>query len=324
MVVAPGSASAANGVWNVNASGNWSTPGNWTPSAVPGGAGSIVGFTFNISLADKAVTIDTTSRTVGILNIGDPGVTYKKYTLAASGGASLILDNSGASAQINKMAATGGVTDEIATPVLLNSGLIISNNAPAGLLISGGVTANSAGSKSISNRGPGASTVEMRGVIGDGAGQIAVAQISATSALTLSGANTYSGGTTVSYGTLTGKADSAFGFGDLTVASGARLILTNGVSNDYIDDMSGLILGGTATLNLNFTGAADTIGGLSLDGGTSWLTNGTYNAAELGARGTGVYTGLGSLTVIPEPASALLVGCGAALIGLYRRCYSRD
>ncbi|MCF7863666.1 MAG: autotransporter-associated beta strand repeat-containing protein [Kiritimatiellales bacterium] len=109
---------------------------------------------------------------------------------------------------------------------------------------------------------------------------------SGTKNLTLSGANTYGGGTTVSAGTLTAAADGALGSGGVTVADGATLVLTNGVSNDYVADTAMLVLGGSSTLTLGFAGT-DTVGALSLDGGATWLANGIYSAAALGALGSG-------------------------------------
>jgi len=101
--------------------------------------------------------------------------------------------------------------------------------------------------------------------------------------LILSGSNTYSGATTVSAGSLIANADHVFsGTTNITVAGAATLTLQNGVLNDYIGKNAKLVLNSTAILNLNFTGA-DTIGGLSLDGGTTWIPNGTYTAAQLDA-----------------------------------------
>jgi len=104
--------------------------------------------------------------------------------------------------------------------------------------------------------------------------------------LILSSSNTYSGITAVLQGKLVGNSDGAFGTNRITVASGATLTLTNGVANNYIGDQAKLILGVASTLNLNFAGT-DTVGSLSLDGGTTWLPAGTYTASALGASGDG-------------------------------------
>src|SRR6187402_3878896 len=62
---------AADGTWVGTANGNWSVASNWSSNpTVPGGTGSTVGLTLDIA-ATRTVTIDTTSRTVGTLNIGD-------------------------------------------------------------------------------------------------------------------------------------------------------------------------------------------------------------------------------------------------------------
>jgi autotransporter-associated beta strand protein len=114
--------------------------------------------------------------------------------------------------------------------------------------------------------------------------------------LILSNANTCALGTAVSAGELIAAADGALGVSNVTVASGATLSLTNGASNDYINDRAALILAAASTLNLNFTGT-DTVSGISLDGGTTWLPFGTYDTASLDALGTGTYAGSGSLMV---------------------------
>jgi|GEM_PF-629679 len=101
--------------------------------------------------------------------------------------------------------------------------------------------------------------------------------------LILSGSNTYALGTAVSAGTLIGVSDSALGTSNITVSGGATLTLsaTNCIGNQAL-----LTLATNAVLNLNFTGA-DTVGGISRDGGATWLPSGTYNAAALGADGPG-------------------------------------
>src|SRR5262245_32610862 len=73
---------AASGNWTNNAASIWSAATNWSSNpTVPGTtAGDTVGLTFDITAA-RTVTIDTTSRTVGVLNIGDPTSGYFAYTL---------------------------------------------------------------------------------------------------------------------------------------------------------------------------------------------------------------------------------------------------
>ena len=123
-----------------------------------------------------------------------------------------------------------------------------------------------------------------------------------TETLVLSGTNTYAEGTMVSAGTLLANSDSALGAGKIAVANGATLILQ---TNTTINDQATLLLETNVLLTLDFTGA-ETIGCLSLNGGTIWLTNGIYDAAALDALGTGTYGGPGSLAVTGvanDPAS---------------------
>ena len=138
----------------------------------------------------------------------------------------------------------------------------------------------------------GTGPIKITGVISDNAAGTTAVNVYGA-AVTLSGANTFAGGTTVSAETLTGASSGALGAGNVTVSNGAALVLQN---NAAIHTGVNLVLGPNAALTLAFTGS-DKIGRLSLDGGTSWLTNGTYNATALGVLGTGTYTGSGSLDV---------------------------
>jgi len=111
--------------------------------------------------------------------------------------------------------------------------------------------------------------------------------------LILSGTNIYSGGTTVSNGALIGVSDGALGDSTVTVLGGATLILS---ATNCINDTARLVVATNAVLNLNFTGT-DTVAGISLDGGASWLPFGSYTAAQLDALGAGTYAGSGSLLI---------------------------
>lgn len=182
--------------WNVDASGNWSASGNWTPAIVPGiAAGDTVGLTYNITAA-RTVTMDTASRTVGTLNIGDSGSSYFGYTLTNSGGATLTFNNNGGTA--NLVQATTTATDIIALPISLSDNLSISNGS--GLTLSKEI----GGAKNITKLGAGI--------------------------LTLSGTNTYSGVTTISAGFLRLQNASGLGStaGGTVVANGATLDVLSG------------------------------------------------------------------------------------------------
>lgn len=141
----------------------------------------------------------------------------------------------------------------------------------------------------------GSGPINITGIVSDTAetGTTAINVSGAT--VTLSGANTFSGGITLDSGILTGKANGALGINNIMVADGATLALS-GTATNYIGDQMKLTMASSSILNLAFNGA-DRIGALSLDGGATWLANGTYNAAALGALGIGTYTGGGSLAV---------------------------
>jgi autotransporter-associated beta strand protein len=142
---------------------------------------------------------------------------------------------------------------------------------------------------------------------------------SGTGTATFSVANTYGGGTTVSMGTLIGAANGCFGTNGMQVADAATLILQ---SANTLDDLANLILGSTSSLTMDFTGS-DTVAGISLDGGTNWLSAGTYDASALSGLGFGTYGGTGSLTVIPEPATIGMLGLGALITIILRRMRTR-
>ena len=139
------------GSWNVDAAGNWSDADNWdSDPSVPGGAGATVGLTNAIS-ANRTVTIDTDSRTVGTLNIGLDGNT-RIWTLASSGGASLTFDNSASGAALNVIDGPGGNAypiqnvHEISAPIALADNLTVAVAMP--LRVSG-IISESGGTRSM-------------------------------------------------------------------------------------------------------------------------------------------------------------------------------
>ena len=148
LALSPGLAFAQSGTWNVDAAGNWSLGSNWLSGTVPGNAaGDVVGLTNNITAA-RTVTIDTTSRTVGTLTIGDANNTHA-FTLGASGGAGLTFNNGGSGAALNE---SGAIGDTVSTPVTLADNLTV--NVSGGLAMSG-VISESGGTRSLTKTGAG-------------------------------------------------------------------------------------------------------------------------------------------------------------------------
>ena len=140
----------------------------------------------------------------------------------------------------------------------------------------------------------------------------------ATVAVTLTGAaNTYSGGTSVLQNSwLIAQADGTLGAGNLSV-TGAQLTLQAGGTNNYIADTATVAFSALRAnaINLNYLGS-DVVGGISLDGGTTFLGAGDYSATTLNTLyGSNAFTGNGSLTVVPEPSQTTMIA-GAALLML--------
>jgi autotransporter-associated beta strand protein len=282
---------ATDGTWTANASGTWSTTANWSGGIIADGGGFADFSTIDISAA-RTVTIDTTSRTVRRIDIGDTNGN-RSYTIAASGGGTLIFDNTAnsANAQLNQTATSNG--DTISAPIVLNSSLDITNASANTLTLStGGITAGTAGTKTITTS---TGLVTISGVIGNGSGTVAVVQ-NGPGTLTLSGANTFTGGLTINGGTVSAKTStSALGgsgsgvvtlgntsgsasatlLGDgntfanpITVASGSSGTLTIGNSGN-----SSAVFSGAVTLNNNLTLTANGSGSVRLSGGVTGTGN---------------------------------------------------
>lgn len=250
---------AQSGAWNVDASGNWSNAGNWNPAAVPGNAaGDVVNFTNNISSTSaRTITIDTTSRTVGTINIGDTDNTTR-FIIAASGGASLIFDNGGSGASINEIGFVSGGTgtpngsqEDITSAIRLDDNLTTN---VAGQLSLTGVISESGGARSITKSGNGT--------------------------LVLNGKNTYSGGFNFNSGTvmvaftsITAGVSQAFGTGKLSISGGS--VSTNSPTLNALADfqLNNLVdLSGFINLSRGSTGTKTWTQGSS---GTVTLTGNT-------------------------------------------------
>jgi hypothetical protein len=306
LAAAAPAAYAASGNWNVNAAGNWSGTANWTPAAVPGtAAGDVVGLTFNITAA-RTVTIDTTSRTVGTLNIGDPTTGFFVYTLAASGGATLTFNNSGSPANLMQAATTAA--DVISAPLVLADDLSVNNTSSGGLTLSGVI---SGVGRSITKNGGGLF------VLGNGANTNTGKTI------------LYAGTTRITGTTSLGPVPAAYTADQLTLDGG---LLMNNNSDVILAANQGLTLGGSGggfqagwsrpiTVNSIITGpggltfvpdatpglislnAADTYTGPTVVGNNaanswSWLlVNGSLDAAStVTVNANGLLGGVGAIS----------------------------
>jgi autotransporter-associated beta strand protein len=125
--------------------------------------------------------------------------------------------------------------------------------------------------------------------------------------LILNAASTYPGNTSVGAGTLDVRADGGLGQGTVAVAGGAVLTLGGGETNGYIYSAANLALDSLATANLNYAGA-NTINGLSLDGGLTYVATGTWGAIGSGAtHEDSHFNGTGLIQVTGRPAGGVAV-----------------
>ncbi len=268
-IMAPSSSSAANGSWNVDAAGNWST-GPWNPAAVPGiTAGDVVNLQFNITAA-RIITIDTTSRTVGDLNIGDPTATLFSYTLAASGGAVLNLDGTGTNDATVDF--TAGVANTISAPLTLVDNAVFRSNVAFVQTVSGVI---SGAGKTVT--------------FNNDTNGTANAAVALNGQFLVNGNNTYNGGTTISdvrvnittNNTALGAAGSA-----VTIQNGGQVFASTALSNiNYAFNIAG-----NGWLE---TTAGQPLGALRLEGGAVVTGNVAMNAdAAIGGNGTGTVNGV--------------------------------
>jgi fibronectin-binding autotransporter adhesin len=192
---------AASGDWSNDAASVWSAATNWSSNpTVPGtAAGDTVGLTFDIS-GNRTVTIDTTPRTVGTLNIGDPAAGFFAYTLAASGGANLTFNNNGLGALLTKATADNAALDLISAPIALADNLTIDSAA-------------------VGNPSQANNSLQISGVISE-SGVRSITK-NGVGGIYLTAANTYSGGTILNSGEVQFNNNSAFGTGPLTINGGS-------------------------------------------------------------------------------------------------------
>lgn len=131
---------AATTSWDAGGDGStWSDALNWN-NGVPDAADDIANLTLGIGVATTVTVDGGTSRTVGVLNIGDDDATHA-YLLNAAGAETLTFDNTAASSQINQIATSAG--DTISVPIIIANNaadmLTITNLASTTLTISGTV-----------------------------------------------------------------------------------------------------------------------------------------------------------------------------------------
>lgn len=127
-----------------------------------------------------------------------------------------------------------------------------------------------------------------------------------TGTLTLSGVSEFFvGPKTVTQGTLQASKDGVLGTGDVTVNAGATLELQGGANNDDVANAATLHLIDGSIVSLDFSGAAETVVGLTINGVPQ--SDGVYGSAASGAaHQLPQFTGTGTLLVAPLPTIQFL------------------
>ena len=278
---------AASGSWNLDAAGNWGTASNWLTGAVPGTvAGDVINFNNALTQA-RTITINTTSRQMGDLNIGSSAAFA--FTLAASGGAALQLDGADATdATVNFTANANTITAPI---TLVDNGVFRSNIASVQRL-DGNI---SGAGKSVTYNNDTNGTLN--------------AASSGNGLFTITGANTYTGGTTISDVRVTiqtsnvalGAAGSA-----VTIQNGGQVFNSSGLTAiNYAFNIAGN----------GWVEATGQFGALRLDSGA--IVTGTVamsaNAAIGSNSGTGTVNGVvsGVGFTLSKVGAGILVLAGA-------------
>ena len=208
-ILSPAQSDAASGSWNVDAAGNWSATGSWTPAVVPGTvAGDTVNFLNALTVA-RIATIDTTSRTVGDLNIGSSAAFG--FTIASSA-ATVVLNLDGLAAADATVDFTANA-NTISAPLTLVDNAVFRSNIAASQTLSGIIS----GAKTVTFNNDTNGTVNAAGAT---LGQF-----------TVSGANTYSLGTTVSDVRVTiATSNAALGTGAVTIQNGGQVFNSTGLT----------------------------------------------------------------------------------------------
>lgn len=242
--------------WNVNASGSWTTPGNWLLVSGDAGAGYPDGFAdearfTEIISANRVVTIpDGVQISVNKILFDD----NNSYTIAAAGSGKLFLE--GGDAGITGTTSNGSGTHTIQAPMELRTDLTITNPSTSTLIFQN-VISDDGGFRAISK---------------DGAGMV---EFTGTSA------NTFNGTTSVLNGTLqlskTAGVPAVGGNGVNVGGEGNSAVLVLGASQQIPDDAGvGVLKGGTFDL-ANFSETLNVVvlpagGGAKVQTGTGTLT----------------------------------------------------
>jgi hypothetical protein len=290
-------AAAATVTWDAEGSNDlWTTPENWSDNLTPA-----AGNDYLVSGAGVIVRPpDATSNTFAgdSLTIADGAVLnlYRTngggYFNASHAIANLTVSN----AEIRPQSSNGSLGNTLTSAVELDGNvtvnMTVASNFTMRLFFDGAITGS--GNLALNRTATGTERlVQFNGDASGYSGDIGYAGLSGD------------------VFTFTVNNTGGWGTGDLAMGQFTTLNLTTA----FASLASSLAMSATGT-TLNLGDGATTIGGLSIGGNA--VENGTYDAAGLTGLGFGgTYAGTGTLTVIPEPAVALLGSFG--LLALLRR-----
>lgn len=258
----------------------------------------------------------------GILSLGaiasnaryDGGFTLNAGTVVVTGGSSF---------GTGTMTINGGTVQSSGGNTFASSSVVIGGDfafAGTGNDVWNQAVTLGAANRTITNNTTATATRTFSNAISSTGGGLIFAGTGGSGGIVLSASNSYSGGTTINGGLLVAAHDGALGSGNISLTgSGVTLTLQGGATNDYIGDGASISIASGAVTNLNFTGTSDTVGGITLNG-VAQTTPGTYGASGSGANfQSAFFSGTGTLMLVPEGSTFIMIGVGAGLLALLQR-----
>lgn len=298
---------ATDGTWANPSNQSWGVSTNWSGGLIADGAGSTACFTNDFGL-HVTVTLGA-PRTVGVLKIGGSN----GYTIQASSGQYLTMDNNGGGARIDQTASTAGNT--VITPLQLNEDLTISNQSSNPLTISGSISTTGATSNlkiqcaaggnidfflpgsldikgTITNSGVGQGKTTLDAPIGDHVTEI---RQESSSSLLILGDKVTKGQITIVTGTV--RASSSLGTASVRLDGGA-LQLYDSVYFGCLSGSNGTVISSGTAKSVLLTGSSSsssTFAG-SIQNGAGTLSFTKAGSGTLNLTGVNSYSGTTCVT----------------------------
>ena len=312
--------------WNV-ASGNWSTPTNWTPNGTPANNGTADIFFSNAGTATSNVD---TAWTISTIIVEDPQgpLTLTGAEINFSAG-SIVNESSSTTTITNMLYSTGAEVFNSGTGTLTLSN---SSNSFAAAYVTHGILTdgapNSFGGGNLLVDSPGQVVVAFNetvaniqnsagggSIVIDGGATLSIGVFSAAWSGVISGAGNLEK-LAPSTQTLTGTSTYT---GTTVIDSGGTIQLGNGTTNGSINSTSGV--SGAGSLSFDFSGSVtvpesltgslnvvQTAGTTTLSGNNSYSGTTTVNGGTLQAGSTTAFGGTGNSAVSVGSSGTLAIG----------------